>query len=214
MADITVMVLDDHEVVRRGICDIIDRADGFAVVAEAANVAQGIRRAVAVRPQVILSDLRLPDGTGLDVIQQVRKTLPETRVVVLTSYDDDEARAAARAAGADVFLAKTAGSSEVLQAVRDAASGGVVKEQVFLRTGQKTFKTVRLKGRGTVRVKVVDSLGAPVEQAFVKLREGEYPTRTFEGVITAAGPAGMRCTRFQVPFERQSRSSYAIARSA
>ena len=73
MADITVMVLDDHEVVRRGICDIIDRADGFAVVAEAANVAQGVRRAVAVRPQVILSDLRLPDGTGLDVITQVRQ---------------------------------------------------------------------------------------------------------------------------------------------
>ena len=58
MADITVMVLDDHEVVRRGICDIFDRADGFQVVAEAANVAQGVRRAVAVKAAVVAADLR------------------------------------------------------------------------------------------------------------------------------------------------------------
>lgn len=123
MADITVMVLDDHEVVRRGICDILDRADGIQVVAEAATVAQAIRRADAVRPQVLLSDLRLPDGTGLDVVAHVRASLPDTRIVVLTSYDDDGAKAAARTAGADVFLAKTASSAQMLQAVRDAASG-------------------------------------------------------------------------------------------
>ncbi|WP_061965134.1 response regulator [Demequina aurantiaca] len=123
MPDITVMVLDDHEVVRRGICDILERADGIEVVAEAATVAQAIRRADAVKPQVILSDLRLPDGTGLDVVEHVRSSLPDTRIVVLTSYDDDGAKAAARAAGADVFLAKTASSAQMLQAVRDAASG-------------------------------------------------------------------------------------------
>ena len=123
MPDITVMVLDDHEVVRRGICDILDRAEGIQVVAEAATVAQAIRRADAVRPQVILSDLRLPDGTGLDVVAHVRASLPDTRIVVLTSYDDDGAKAAARSAGADVFLAKTTSSAQMLQAVRDAASG-------------------------------------------------------------------------------------------
>ncbi|WP_430868789.1 response regulator [Demequina aurantiaca] len=123
MSDITVMVLDDHEVVRRGICDILDRAEGIQVVAEAATVAQAIRRADAVRPQVIMSDLRLPDGTGLDVVAHVRESLPDTHVVVLTSYDDDGAKAAVRAAGADIFLAKTATSAQMLQAVRDAASG-------------------------------------------------------------------------------------------
>ncbi|WP_062211784.1 response regulator [Demequina oxidasica] len=123
MADVTVMVLDDHEVVRRGICDILERADGIEVVAEAATVAQAIRRADAVKPQVILSDLRLPDGTGLDVVEHVRMSLPDTHIVVLTSYDDDGAKAAARAAGVDVFLAKTASSAQMLQAVRDAASG-------------------------------------------------------------------------------------------
>jgi DNA-binding NarL/FixJ family response regulator len=166
MADITVMVLDDHEVVRRGICDIIDRADGFAVVAEASNVAQGVRRAVAVRPQVILSDLRLPDGTGLDVIAQVRVSLPDTRVVVLTSYDDDEARAAARAAGADVFLAKTAGSTEVLQAVRDAASGrehgqhiAVHEDDAVARLTPMERRVLDLVGQGLSNREIAEDLG-------------------------------------------------------
>lgn len=166
MTDITVMVLDDHEVVRRGICDIFDRADGFTVVAEAANVAQGIRRAVAVRPQVILSDLRLPDGTGLDVVTQVRAQLPDTRVVVLTSYDDDEARAAARAAGADVFLAKTAGSAEVLQAVRDAASGrehgqhiAVHEDDDVARLTPMERRVLDLVGEGISNREIAEQLG-------------------------------------------------------
>jgi len=166
MDDITVMVLDDHEVVRRGICDIIDRAPGFQVVAEAANVAQGVRRANAVRPHVILTDLRLPDGTGLDVIAAVRATLPETRVVVLTSYDDDEAKSAASAAGADVFLAKTAGSAEVLQAVRDAASGrehgqhiSVHEDDVISRLTPMERRVLEQVGQGLSNREIADALG-------------------------------------------------------
>ncbi len=166
MPDITVMVLDDHEVVRRGICDILERADGFAVVAEAGTVAQAIRRASAVRPQVILSDLRLPDGTGLDVIAKVRETLPDTHVVVLTSYDDDEARAAARAAGAELFLAKTAGSAEVLQAIRDAATGrehgqhiAVHEDDVIARLTPMERRVFELVGEGLANREIAARLG-------------------------------------------------------
>ena len=77
MNNIRVLVLDDHEVVRRGICDILDRADGIEVVAEAGTVAQAVRRADAVRPDVVLSDLRLPDGTGLELIAHVRQEIEQ-----------------------------------------------------------------------------------------------------------------------------------------
>ena len=123
MMAVRVLVLDDHEVVRRGICDILERAEGVEVVAEAASVAQAVRRVDAVRPDVLLSDLRLPDGTGLDVIAHVRAHHPATRTVVLTSYDDSEAKAAAASAGADAFVPKSAGAAQLVDAVRDAASG-------------------------------------------------------------------------------------------
>jgi len=166
MPDITVLVLDDHEVVRRGICDILDRADGIQVVAEAGDVAQAIRRADAVKPQVILSDLRLPDGTGLDVIAHVAEKLPETRIVVLTSYDDDEARAAAKAAGAHGFVPKTAKSAEVLQAVRDAAAGRVSatrikvgEDAVLSRLTPMELRVLELVGQSNSNREIADGLG-------------------------------------------------------
>ena len=76
--DIAVMIVDDHEVVRRGIAEVVERADGMTVVAEAGSVREGIQRAGLVRPQVMLVDLQLPDGTGIDLMTQVRATLPTT----------------------------------------------------------------------------------------------------------------------------------------
>ncbi len=166
MTDITVLVLDDHEVVRRGICDVLERADGVSVVAEAGSVAQAIRRAEAVKPQVILSDLRLPDGTGLDVIAYVAEHLPETHIVVLTSYDDDEARAAAKAAGAHRFLPKTARSADVLQAVKDAAAGKVhatrIKvepDSVLARLTPMEQRVLDLVGQSKSNREIADELG-------------------------------------------------------
>ena len=94
------MIVDDHEVVRRGIADVVDRSDGLSVVAEAGSVAEAKRRAALVRPEVALVDLQLPDGTGIDIITWLRTELPETRSVVLTSFDDDDALASALHAGA------------------------------------------------------------------------------------------------------------------
>jgi two-component system, NarL family, response regulator DevR len=166
MGDITVLVLDDHEVVRRGICDVLDRAEGVTVVAEAGSVQQAIRRADAVKPNVILSDLRLPDGTGLDVIAHCVKNLPETRIVVLTSYDDDDARAAAKAAGAHGFVPKTARSADVLQAVRDAAAGRVsatrikVEENsVLSRLTPMEQRVLELVGQSKSNREIADDLG-------------------------------------------------------
>jgi DNA-binding NarL/FixJ family response regulator len=160
------MVLDDHEVVRRGICDILERADGIEVVAEAGTVAQAKRRADAVRPDVVLSDLRLPDGTGLDVVAHIRATQPDVHVVILTSYDDDDARAAARSAGADVFLAKTAGSTELLQAVRDAATGREHGQHIHVQEDEAVSaltpterRVLTAVGEGKSNREIADELG-------------------------------------------------------
>ena len=89
--DVRVMIIDDHEVVRRGIAEVVERADGLGVVAEAGSVQEAIRRGELVRPDVALVDLRLPDGTGIDIISRMREASPETKCIVLTSFDDDDA---------------------------------------------------------------------------------------------------------------------------
>ena len=109
---VRVMIVDDHEIVRRGIAEIIDRADGLDVVAEAGSRAEAVRRAELVRPDVILVDLQLPDGTGIELMQELRDSVPQALPIVLTSFDDDEALAEALAAGARAYLLKTVHGAE------------------------------------------------------------------------------------------------------
>ena len=73
------MIVDDHEVVRRGIAELVDRAEGMTVVAEASSVADGVRRAELVRPQIVLVDLQLADGTGIEILRALRERLPGRR---------------------------------------------------------------------------------------------------------------------------------------
>lgn len=121
--EIRVMIVDDHEIVRRGIAEIVDRSDGLVVVAEAGSVAEALRRAELVRPEVVLIDLQLPDGTGIDIINALRGSLPQTRPVVLTSFDDDDALSEALRAGAKAFLLKTVRGAEIADVIKAVASG-------------------------------------------------------------------------------------------
>jgi DNA-binding NarL/FixJ family response regulator len=120
------MIIDDHEVVRRGIAEVVDRADGMSVVAEAGSVADGVRRGTLVRPQVLLVDLQLPDGTGIELITALREQLPATRAIVLTSFDDDDALAAALDAGAAAYLLKSVRGAEITDVIRAVAAGRVL----------------------------------------------------------------------------------------
>jgi DNA-binding NarL/FixJ family response regulator len=127
--DIRVMIIDDHEVVRRGIAEIVDRAEGLTVVAEAGSVAEAVRRAQLVRPEVLLVDLQLPDGTGIDIIATLREKVPDARPIVLTSFDDDDALASALAAGAKAYLLKTVRGAEIADVVRAVASGRTLLDE-------------------------------------------------------------------------------------
>jgi len=126
---ISVMIVDDHEVVRRGIAEVIDRSEGMSVVAEAGSVAEGVRRASLVHPQVMLVDLQLPDGTGIDLMRAVRATQPDTRAIVLTSFDDDSALAAALEVGAAAYVLKSVRGAEIADVVRAVAAGRVLLDE-------------------------------------------------------------------------------------
>ncbi|KQT98608.1 response regulator [Sanguibacter sp. Leaf3] len=123
------MIVDDHEVVRRGIAEVIDRSEGMSVVAEAGSVAEGVRRASLVHPQVMLVDLQLPDGTGIDLMRAVRATQPDTRAIVLTSFDDDSALAAALEVGAAAYVLKSVRGAEIADVVRAVAAGRVLLDE-------------------------------------------------------------------------------------
>ncbi|MDO5673161.1 MAG: response regulator transcription factor [Actinomycetaceae bacterium] len=117
------MIVDDHEIVRRGIAEVVDRAEGLSVVAEAGGVAEAVRRAELVQPDVILVDLQLPDGTGIDVMKQLKERLPHTKAVVLTSFDDDGALAESLSAGACAYLLKNVRGAEITDGIRAVAEG-------------------------------------------------------------------------------------------
>ena len=123
------MIVDDHEVVRRGIAEIVDRAEGLVVVAEASSVAEALRRAELVRPEVILVDLQLPDGTGIDIIKELATALPSAHPVVLTSFDDDDALAEALHAGAKAYLLKTVRGAEIAEVVKAVAAGRTLLDE-------------------------------------------------------------------------------------
>lgn len=124
-----VMIIDDHEIVRRGIAEIIDRDDALEVVAEAGSVADAVRRADLVRPDVVLVDLQLPDGTGIDILKQLTVSHPEILPIVLTSFDDDEALAESLEAGAHAYVLKTVRGAEITDVIKAVAAGRILLDE-------------------------------------------------------------------------------------
>ena len=120
---IRVFLLDDHEIVRRGLVDLLSSTTDIVVVGEAATAGDALRRIPAARPDVAILDARLPDGNGIDVCRDIRSVLPDVRCLILTSYDDDEALFAAVMAGAAGYLLKQIGGTSLTDAVRAVAAG-------------------------------------------------------------------------------------------
>lgn len=120
---IRVLIVDDHAVVRIGLKTLLANAAGFRVVGEAGTVAEAISLAVQARPDVVLMDVRLPDGSGVEACRRIKADNADIRVVMLTSYQDEEAIVGAVMAGASGYLLKQADSDRLTQAIRDAAAG-------------------------------------------------------------------------------------------
>ena len=122
---ISVFLLDDHEIVRRGIAQLLTAEDDIEVVGEAGTAAQALARMPALRPDVAILDVRLPDGDGVTVCRDVRSAItPPPACLMLTSYSDDEALFGAIMAGASGYLLKQVTGTDLVGAVRALAAGG------------------------------------------------------------------------------------------
>jgi DNA-binding NarL/FixJ family response regulator len=120
---IRIVIADDHEVVRIGLAALLDREAGFRVVGEAASGNEALRLARALRPDVVVMDVRMPDGSGTEACRAITAELPHTPVVMLTSYADDDALFDAIAAGASGYVLKRIGSDALVSAIRTVAGG-------------------------------------------------------------------------------------------
>lgn len=120
---IRVFLVDDHEIVRRGIADLINAEPDLEVVGEAARAARTLGRIAATRPDVAVLDVRLPDGSGVDLCRSIRSALPDTRCLMLTAFDDDEASRAAVIAGASGYVLKDIRGQNLIAGIRAVAAG-------------------------------------------------------------------------------------------
>jgi DNA-binding NarL/FixJ family response regulator len=121
---VRVFLVDDHEVVRRGVAEVLEDDPGITVVGEAGSVAEALARVPAVRPDIVVIDMRLPDGDGADLCRGLRERMPGVYCLILTSYSEQEALDAAVSAGAAGFLLKQVRGPALVSAVRTVAAGG------------------------------------------------------------------------------------------
>ncbi|MGH4031482.1 response regulator [Actinomycetota bacterium Odt1-20B] len=120
---VRVFLLDDHEVVRRGLTDLLDSEPDISVVGEASTAEQALSRGPALRPDVAVLDIRLPDSDGISVCRELRTRLPGLACLMLTSFDDDDALLDAIMAGASGYVLKQIKGADLVSAVRTVASG-------------------------------------------------------------------------------------------
>ena len=161
---IKVLLVDDHELIRNGLAGVFDVEEDMTVVGQAGSVAEGMAKFVALAPDVVVTDLQLQDGTGLDIVRSIRKGSNTTGLVILTMHAGDEQIFAAMEAGASGFVGKDAPSGEVVRAARHAS----VSPRSFVCSGlagammrRTSSESTRLSDREhEVLLLLADGLGA------------------------------------------------------
>jgi two-component system response regulator DevR len=118
-----ILLVDDHEVVRLGVRALIERQPGMEVIGEAATVREAVLQAEKLMPDVVVLDVRLPGGEGLEACRQIKAQRPETRIIILTSFPDEEVLFDAIAAGADGYVLKQIGSDDLIRALERVGRG-------------------------------------------------------------------------------------------
>lgn len=161
-------LLDDHPVVRRGLRDLLEYEDDIEVVGQAGTAARAVPEILELSPDVAILDARLPDGHGIEVCREVRSADPGVKCLILTSYDDDEARFAATLAGAAGYVLKQIDESALLRAIRAVNSGSSLMDPAV------AMRVIERRRRGTARGALgpLASLSAQEAQILSLITEG------------------------------------------
>jgi len=140
------LVVDDHEVVRQGLVSLLERREHFQVVAEAGTAAEAVEMARKFEPDLVVMDVRLPDGSGIEACREIRAEFPSTRVVILTSYPDEEAVLSAIIAGASGYLLKQIRGRDLVSALENVGRGESLLDPAVT---EKVLDRVRRIATGT-----------------------------------------------------------------
>lgn len=147
------LVVDDHEVVRQGLVALLDRRSGFEVVAQAGTVSEAIAEAARFEPDVVVMDVRLPDGSGIEACREIRAARPETRVVMLTSYPDEDAVLSAIIAGASGYLLKQVRGRDLVAAIESVGRGDSLLDPAVT---ERILQRVRAAAGGSANDELAD----------------------------------------------------------
>ena len=162
------MLVDDHEVVRSGLRTMLEAAGDMRVIAEAGTVVDAIAEAERVRPDVIVMDVRLADGSGIEATREIRARRPESRVIMLTSFADDEALFASIMAGAAGYVLKQIRGGDLVRAIRAVGQGQSLLDPAVTATVLERLR----KGKHLLRDERLARLSAQEERILVLVAEG------------------------------------------
>jgi two-component system response regulator DevR len=167
--NLRILLVDDHEVVRLGVRGLIERQSGMEVVGEAGTVREAVSQVEQLAPDVVLLDVRLPGGNGLEACRQIKALRPETRIIVLTSYPDDEVLFDAIACGAEGYVLKQIGSADLIRALERVGRGESLLDPLVT---DRVFAKMR-EVRQQERAHAFADLNAQEMQILGRVAEGE-----------------------------------------
>ena len=163
------MLVDDHEVVRGGLKALLQAQDDLLVVAEAGSVKEARLQADRTKPDVIVMDVRLADGSGIEATREIRAARPETRVLMLTSFADDEALFASIMAGADGYVLKQIRGGELLRAIRTVGNGQSLLDPAITSAVLERLR----KGKHLMKDEKLARLTAQEERILAMIADGQ-----------------------------------------
>jgi DNA-binding NarL/FixJ family response regulator len=169
MPPVRVMLVDDHEIVRSGIKTMLAATDDLQVVAEAETVEAAVAEALRTRPHVVVMDIRLADGSGIEATREIRDRLPATQVLMLTSFADDEALYASIMAGAAGYVLKQIRGGELVRGIRAVGAGQSLLDPLVTRSVLERLR----RGKHLLKDEKLASLSPQEERILTLVSQGK-----------------------------------------